>query len=54
MWQSIEDLKPDAWLWIGDAVYVDKESDGGVDKVKHAGTSLWPYPRRTSDVQTVQ
>ena len=33
MWKSVEDLSPDVWLWIGDAVYVDKFSDGGVGKV---------------------
>ncbi|CAN0473089.1 unnamed protein product [Ectocarpus sp. 8 AP-2014] len=33
MWKSVEDLSPDVWLWIGDAVYVDKFSDGGVKKV---------------------
>ena len=30
----MEDLSPDVWLWIGDAVYVDKFSDGGVKKVR--------------------
>lgn len=33
MWSAIEELSPEVWLWIGDAVYVDKHSDGGVDKV---------------------
>lgn len=35
MWSSVEDLSPDVWLWIGDAVYVDKFSDGGVKKVRY-------------------
>ncbi|CAN0531935.1 unnamed protein product, partial [Scytosiphon promiscuus] len=33
MWKSVEELSPDVWLWMGDAVYVDKFSDGGVEKV---------------------
>ncbi|CAM9492094.1 unnamed protein product, partial [Ectocarpus sp. 12 AP-2014] len=36
MWKSVEDLSPDVWLWIGDAVYVDKFSDGGVKKMREA------------------
>eukprot|EP00904_Undaria_pinnatifida_P005922 jgi/Undpi1/245/HiC_scaffold_1.g00242.m1 len=36
MWKIVEDLSPDVWLWIGDAVYVDKFSDGGVKKMKEA------------------
>ena len=36
MWRSVEDLSPDVWLWIGDAVYVDKFSDGGVKKVRQS------------------
>lgn len=56
MWRSIEDLSPDVWLWIGDAVYVDKFSDGNVDKVS-AGTRR-PYlavlsPWRSSFLRSV-
>ncbi|CAM9491909.1 unnamed protein product, partial [Hapterophycus canaliculatus] len=36
MWKSVEELSPDVWLWMGDAVYVDKFSDGGVEKMKEA------------------
>eukprot|EP00903_Cladosiphon_okamuranus_P014674 g13601.t1 len=36
MWKSVEELSPDVWLWIGDAVYVDKFSDGGVEKMREA------------------
>lgn len=44
MWSAIEELSPDVWLWIGDAVYVDKHSDGGVDKVRAKPVCRLPHP----------
>lgn len=40
MWRSIEELSPDVWLWIGDAVYVDIESDGSVAGVRKNHAAL--------------